>query len=348
MKSKFFVILAVIALLAFVVALDHGQVWAQQGVDPADPSGAKATDAKFSDDDDKQQAAGGDGIGAAQVGRVLQTIIPDVIGNGVPQNDFLNPNGRQVDAVANRRDGLFGKLIANRAVLRISIEGDQKGKGVWKVWYEDIAPNTRGAEWEEPHFNKQLVQPGLPQDLDGLQLFGGWVHFYSEEGDPAGPGVRASVRDMNGNVYITHDEIVAAVTFLGWNGSGDIDLDGLMAWDVAPEDEWSDGDTIIFSIRDTRPGGGNWDGGEIVVLPHIGQPASAFFLVHGGHIWNTGFDVHTAFGVQKDEVDAIEAGPTPWQQTPTLTGWGLIILVALLIGSTVFVILRRRKAAVPA
>jgi hypothetical protein len=35
-------------------------------------------------------------------------------------------------------------------------------------------------------------------------------------------------------------------------------------------------------------------------------------------------------------------------QTPTLTEWGLIILVALLIGSGVFVMLRRRKAAVPA
>jgi hypothetical protein len=33
--------------------------------------------------------------------------------------------------------------------------------------------------------------------------------------------------------------------------------------------------------------------------------------------------------------------------TPTLTEWGLIILVALLIGSTVFIMLRRRKA-VPA
>jgi len=36
------------------------------------------------------------------------------------------------------------------------------------------------------------------------------------------------------------------------------------------------------------------------------------------------------------------------RQTPSLTEWGLIILVALLIGSTVFIMLRRRKAAVPA
>jgi hypothetical protein len=34
--------------------------------------------------------------------------------------------------------------------------------------------------------------------------------------------------------------------------------------------------------------------------------------------------------------------------TPTLTGWGIIILVALIAASTVFIVLRRRKAAVPA
>jgi hypothetical protein len=33
---------------------------------------------------------------------------------------------------------------------------------------------------------------------------------------------------------------------------------------------------------------------------------------------------------------------------PTLTQWGVIILVALLVGSAVFIMLRRRKAAVPA
>jgi hypothetical protein len=35
-------------------------------------------------------------------------------------------------------------------------------------------------------------------------------------------------------------------------------------------------------------------------------------------------------------------------QTPTLTQWGIITLVVLLIGSAVFIMLRRRKAAVPA
>jgi len=36
------------------------------------------------------------------------------------------------------------------------------------------------------------------------------------------------------------------------------------------------------------------------------------------------------------------------EECPTLTEWGIIILIALLVGSTVFIMLRRRKASVPA
>lgn len=44
----------------------------------------------------------------------------------------------------------------------------------------------------------------------------------------------------------------------------------------------------------------------------------------------------------------IEVLSIPDPTVPTMTQWGIIILVALLIGSGVFVMLRRRKAAVPA
>jgi len=85
-----------------------------------------------------------------------------------------------------------------------------------------------------------------------------------------------------------------------------------------------------------------------VVLPFAGPPS---FLLHGGNLWDTAFDVALAFSLNPptQEVDAIEAYPQqPRPQTPALTEWGLIILVALLIASTIFVMLRRRKAAVPA
>jgi hypothetical protein len=101
---------------------------------------------------------------------------------------------------------------------------------------------------------------------------------------------------------------------------------------------WDTDDIIIFSIRAS----GNWDGGEIVVLP-FGGPAS--FLNHGGQIWNTAFDVATAFGVSTQEVDAIEALPIP-PGGPVLTEWGIMILVILLLISASFIMLKRKKTAV--
>jgi hypothetical protein len=40
------------------------------------------------------------------------------------------------------------------------------------------------------------------------------------------------------------------------------------------------------------------------------------------------------------------SGPVP--RTPTMTQWGVIVLVALIVGSAVFIMLRRRRATVPA
>ena len=146
---------------------------------------------------------------------------------------------------------------------------------------------------------------------------------------------------MAAGAYVAQSVIQNSVQYLDYVGPS-VDLDALMVWDVDPLGTWSNGDAIIFSIR----GAGNWDGGEIVVKEF--SVAGARFLNHGDHLWNTAFDVQTAFGVDTEEVDAIEAYPTWYQQTPTLTQWGLIILVALLIASGVFIMLRRRKAAIPA
>jgi hypothetical protein len=45
-------------------------------------------------------------------------------------------------------------------------------------------------------------------------------------------------------------------------------------------------------------------------------------------------------------VETLEVFPCPG--TPTMTQWGIIILVGLIVASGVFVMLRRRKTAVPA
>ncbi len=332
MKTKLFIITVIIAMLAFGVVLARGDVWAQQDdTDPEALDPKSPIDAKFSNDPDKKAAGGA--INGEEPGQMLQTKIPDDSAGTYPKNDSLNPNYREVDAVANRGDAAFGRVIANTATLLISIKNDTKVKGYWKVWYETSAGN-RGVRWNGDDFNNP--DNDSLNDLDGLQLYGGAANRYSEQSDPVG-----SVLKGDGAEYVPHADIVAAVTSLGWNGVGDIDLDALMVWDRSPYGEWSAPDTIIFSIR----AAGNWDGGEIVVLPSGG---TAFFLVHGRHEWNTAFNVRQAFGVDTEEVDAIEAYPTWYQQTPTLTQWGLVILVGLLILSTVFVILRRRKGPVPA
>jgi hypothetical protein len=351
MKKRLFIILAIVAMVAFAVVLGRGDLWAQQGDDsgePADPKAKKSV--QFSNYQDRKAIPGGGGINGAEAERVLFTLVSDDVGGTYPMDDVSYGGGDQVDAVANRRDGLFGKLIKNQANLLVSVTGDTKDKGYWKVWEEDVGGNCR-VKWHEDDFNNPNPPSGdRLEDVDGLQLWRGIANKYSEENDHTG----SSVLNQDGSQYVSLAAIQAAVTHANldtipgeghYTGPADsVDLDAVMVWDHNANKEWDAGDTIIFSIRNTQPAG-NWDGGEIVVLPNGAPP---FYLNHGKHEWHTGFDVRVGLGVDTEDVDAIEAYPGWYQQTPTLTQWGLIILVALVVVSTIFVMLRRRKAAVPA
>lgn len=246
------------------------------------------------------------------------------------------------------------------------------------VYSEDILGNT-SPRWIHNLLPPPPKPPNLDRDgktlndtleLDGLELWGppgaDDADYYSLIGDPIPdggvPAVKYSVFCINPPdthvqiPYIPHSVIVAAVTSAALDtvpGEGHyegpeelVDLDALMVWDMPVVGTWGADDAIIFSIR----AAGNWDGGEIVVLEFGAAPR---FLNHGGHAWNTAFGVSGAFNlaVATEEVDAIEAYPylsSIPPGTPTLTEWGLIVLVALLIASTVFVILKRRKAVVRA
>jgi hypothetical protein len=142
--------------------------------------------------------------------------------------------------------------------------------------------------------------------------------------------------------WIEHDKIVAAVNALGPTvvNESNIELDALMAC--------QDQDTIIFSIVATFDEDGDtlWHGGELIVMD-VNDPEGADWLNHGGHDWDHDFLPDTAFaGVNTNEVDAIEAwdGHLPGNPgVPTLTNWGLIVLLALLILSGIYVIYQRRK-----
>ncbi len=345
MKSRFFVVLAIIALLGFVVAFNYGPVCAQrarQNEAPPEPfEEAKADiNVEFSNfpDEDSDWS-----LDPEQVLFVKAPAPPD------PINSLNYGGSGEVDALAGG-DAALPQLIWYKAILFISFQGDPDDPdgNPSAVWEEDMSGVVRRCKWTQADLNENNP-PGELDDLDAMQLWGlpAQADFYSLQGDPmAGdPSVKYSVFRWlvdHGIPYVPHSEIVAAVQSLGYEGPDvDVDLDAMMVNENSWDTLWNDGDTILFSIR----AAGNWDGGEIVVEP-FGGPA--FFLDHGNHLWNTAFNVQAEFGVDTEEVDAIEAYPTfPPPTVPTLTGWGLIILVVLLVFSTVFVILRRRKAAVP-
>jgi hypothetical protein len=396
MKSRFFVIVTIIALVGFVVTLDYGEVWAQQEA----PTAVEVWEAKapipveFSTDTLCERLFGDvDQFGVWDPQQVLYTEPPDPVNppDTKPWDTFDFGGDIDVDALANIGDHLFGDLIVNNAVLLVSFEHDPQWNPYLPAFPERIAVYAEcngGAQF--PKWSHNRPQAPLPTphpldwdatvlnydlELDGLEVWGPLglgaddANCYSLIGDPVapGPGVKYSVFQWWGfaSPYVPHSVIVTAVTnpvltipaegAQHYEGPDSlVDLDALMVWDGGGNFDgvWNAGDTIIFSIRNTIPGG-NWDGGEIVVLPFGGPPSYLFHGAFPRHYWHTPFDPAAAANFDLNpatqEVDGIEAYPQqPRPQTPALTEWGLLVLVALLIISTVFVLLKRRKAVVRA
>lgn len=122
--------------------------------------------------------------------------------------------------------------------------------------------------------------------------------------------------------YIAHATIVSAIETLFNDGlayDSDtrnlIDVDGTMVQDVGGIGEWDTGDRLLFTIDPldspllvTGGPAAPIDGGEIMVLENLGGAAfSIAFLFHGGHLWDTAFDVSGTFGYFYEDVDALEA-----------------------------------------
>ncbi len=119
-------------------------------------------------------------------------------------------------------------------------------------------------------------------------------------------------------------EILDAVTQLGYEGEpDDVDVDGIMVKNVGGGDCFDGDDRVLFSVRSTS--GGNFDGGEIIVLTPWAPPE---FLQHGRQAWDTAHDLLARLadlngGVDPEgfaDVDALEAiassysvgvGPSP-------------------------------------
>ena len=122
--------------------------------------------------------------------------------------------------------------------------------------------------------------------------------------------------------YIPHSVIVAAVESLfvpedGMFGSLttlEVDVDATMVRDRGVFGRWDAGDELLFSIDPidapldvTGALLPAIDGGEIIHLVNTPGGDVASFLSHGGHLWNTAFDVAGTFGYHFEDVDALEA-----------------------------------------
>jgi hypothetical protein len=255
---------------------------------------------------------------------------------------------REVDALANHQDALFWDVIANRAALLFStgsttllLPGDSRA-AVYNASpdYNQLGiheksvlvePIGGGIDfWAKP---PQIDQAGV-NDLDGLEVWGGLADptpndadMYSLLGDPLINGIRTSVWYYNGGVstsYLNAAQIAAAINRPDIVNLADIiDLDGLMVWDGGNIGQWDNSDAILFSVMPIDANldgiitpninGGDIDGGEIWSW-QFGQPL-AQFLNHGGHLWDTAFNVRQATGAVNENIDALEAVAVPEPST---------------------------------
>lgn len=227
-------------------------------------------------------------------------------GLGGTMNSFAYGVTQHADAIACQKDALFQAVIFNSAALLISVTGDSPQNS---VWYEDIFGGT--GVWAT---KAQIDAVFGVQDLDGLEVWGPDALDDSDRfsilGDPGQWSVYTFSPMIGGfSGYISKLTIANAIGHPELEPA--LDLDALMTLDDG-DDYFEPDDFILFSIRPIGP----FDGGEVWVLNGGGAPAT--FLSHGGHLWDTAFDVKGTFGVQNENVDALEAVATPEPATLTL------------------------------
>jgi len=275
---------------------------------------------EYSNDRDEQAAPGGGDHGGTDPGQTMYTEIVDGVLDPYPLDgvDFYpgiesgeEPDA-QIDALANGLDYGFGELLEDRLDLAFSIEGDGGPVEPVAVWAERISGVNEAAYTHRDLHALNIF--GDIDDVDALEMWGRRpvnadestqdANYFSLENDVADVSVWSRLTTGVPAPYISRGFIHSRLMGLGFQGSiEEVDVDALMVRDTNGVGVWDEGDEILFSIRESN----NFDGGEIIHLK-VGSVAS--FFRHGGHLWDTAFDIRSHFPVRSEELDAIEV-PEP-------------------------------------
>jgi hypothetical protein len=223
-----------------------------------------------------------------------------------------------VDALANAGDLFFHELVNDQATLLVSSRVPQNDpvSGLDEIYYRTATPyGSLAGVWAKNAPDIGGAPPptdnAIPEGIDGLEVWGGDDHnmfsLYTDPADVTGRGVSVfqydSVNDVSA-AYIFNDEIRTAIGLTPIDP--DVDVDGLMTFDVLGDGIFNAGDSLLFTVAENP----QFHGGEIWVW-NFGSPAT--FLQHGGVTWDTANQPGLLFhwvdpaGGLTNDIDALEA-----------------------------------------
>lgn len=216
---------------------------------------------------------------------------------GLVYTDTVRDYDAELDGLGVRQDALFTEAVENEVDLIVSMENNPN------IYFE--RPGGERGLWE-----RDVARV----DVDALEVWGDSLSdAYSSPGDPTGDSI-ISLSILFPEA-ITQSQILEALQSLEVGldlFSLDIDVDGFMRQNIGSN-------RLLFSIAPVGP----FDGGEIFVMDV--DTLTATYLDHGGHLWDTDFDVMGAFDVDNENINAIEAIPEPC--TSLLVAIGALVLL---------------------
>jgi len=308
----------------FYISGDFIEIGLQPGAHPPQVLPTGVVPVEYSNDLDEQAITTG-GHGLLDPGQTLYTVPPDSLTptDSRPRNgiDFVpgiergDDPASQIDALAYGNEALFVELLANDARLIFSVYGDAASNEV--ALFSENPAGIPEVFFRHGDFYAGDPVDGL-EDVDAVEMWGEPdsldACYYSLQTDIlSGTSI---FREMEGIAvsFLSFASVRVAVVSLGYLGEPDlIDVDAIMVKNGGLPTRFDAGDAVLFSIRKVIDS--NFDGGEVIYWPAGGSPS---FFSHGGHTWDTAFDVVAAVtaalggvdpGPEAEDVDALEAAP---------------------------------------